>query len=287
MSGASRTLLARLEAAAERRDLPVPGGHASWRIWGAGPPLALFHGAYGSWRHWTRTLALADRFTLLVPDLPGYGTSSMPADSDPEAYTTSVGAELAALVPADAPLTIAGFSFGGRIAGRIAADWRGRLERLVLIAPGGLPFPPAPLPSRPARAAAETEDGRRERLRLVLSQLMIADPAQIDKLAVTIQDLNTRESRFRPTMNDAPIDAAIRRIEAPVIGLWGSSDAFAGSTSQARADHLAETARAGCGTVLAGAGHWLMHERPKTVNAVLAGGDLSSAPGAPPHPPRP
>lgn len=59
------------------------------RYGGAGPPLLLLHGYPETHRMW-RPVAdlLAERFTLIAPDLRGYGRSSKPADSpDHEAHS--------------------------------------------------------------------------------------------------------------------------------------------------------------------------------------------------------
>ena len=54
--------VARIESASERIEAPCGDGHMVWHKWGAGPPVLLFHGGYGSWTHWIRTVpALAER----------------------------------------------------------------------------------------------------------------------------------------------------------------------------------------------------------------------------------
>src|SRR4029077_9446909 len=46
---------------------------------GAGPPLLLLHGWPEFWLTWESVMArLADRFTLLAPDLRGFGDSDKP-----------------------------------------------------------------------------------------------------------------------------------------------------------------------------------------------------------------
>lgn len=50
----------------------VVGGH--------GPALVLLHGWLGSWYSWRKVMpALAERFTVIVPDARGYGDSAKPA----------------------------------------------------------------------------------------------------------------------------------------------------------------------------------------------------------------
>ena len=72
-------IVAAIEAKAGRIETPCGDGVMVWRSWGDGPALVLLHGAFGSWNHWIRNiLPLAERFRVLVPDMPGYGASAMP-----------------------------------------------------------------------------------------------------------------------------------------------------------------------------------------------------------------
>ena len=119
-----------------------------WREWGAGPPLVLLHGASGSWTHWLLNIAgLATRFTVLAPDMPGFGDSDLPAGPQtPDALAAVVSDGIDAVVPRPAPLDLAGFSFGGIIAGLVAARQGPRVRHLVLVGPNGMALPRAPGP---------------------------------------------------------------------------------------------------------------------------------------------
>ncbi len=59
------------------------------RVGGKGPPLLLLHGFSETHVMWHRVAPqLADKFTLIVADLPGYGWSDMPeSDKDHTPYT--------------------------------------------------------------------------------------------------------------------------------------------------------------------------------------------------------
>ena len=63
----------------ETRDIETSGARIRVRTGGAGPPLLLLHGypqTSAMWRHVAP--ALAERFTVVAPDLRGYGASSKP-----------------------------------------------------------------------------------------------------------------------------------------------------------------------------------------------------------------
>src|SRR5258707_9948725 len=59
------------------------------RVGGKGPPLMLLHGFSQTHAQWHRVAPqLADKFTLIIADLPGYGWSDMPdSDQDHTPYT--------------------------------------------------------------------------------------------------------------------------------------------------------------------------------------------------------
>src|ERR1044072_8736355 len=87
---------------------------------GHGPDLVLFHGGMGSWKHWIRNVGpLSERFTVHALDHPSYGESaSVPRETTGPQYLDLVHALLREVVPGEAPLRLAGFSFGAAIASR-------------------------------------------------------------------------------------------------------------------------------------------------------------------------
>jgi pimeloyl-ACP methyl ester carboxylesterase len=100
---------------------------------GEGPPVVLLHGWPQTWFCW-RTLMplLAGRFTLIAPDLRGYGLSDKPAGgfdkrtmaADVRALVHHLGHERVALV---------GHDRGARVAHRYALDHPGEVERLAVL----------------------------------------------------------------------------------------------------------------------------------------------------------
>ena len=106
-----------------------------WRVWGKGEPLLLFHGGSGSWTHWLRNIPeLARHYQLWVPDLPGLGQSAMPPEPlVPATSADVIVAGLDQLLPGARNLRLAGFSFGGHVAGLTAARLRDRIGVLTLI----------------------------------------------------------------------------------------------------------------------------------------------------------
>ncbi len=110
----------------------------AWSEMGSGPPLVLLHGLADSHRTWRLAAPrLASRFRVLMPDLPGHGLSGRPdAPYTLDWYARTLVGWLDAAGVERAH--VVGHSFGGGIAQWLVLDARARVERMVLVAPGGL-----------------------------------------------------------------------------------------------------------------------------------------------------
>jgi pimeloyl-ACP methyl ester carboxylesterase len=262
----------RLDAAATREVTRHAGGTMTWRSWGAGPPLVLLHGATGSWTHWILAVGpLARRLRVIAPDMPGFGDSDPPAGDSADALADAVASGLEALRPAPAPLHLAGFSFGGIVAGLAAARLGARVTTLVLVGPNGMA-----LPMRPTRPLRRVEPGMTAEAVLAVHRenlgiLMLADPARADDLAVHVQVENVRTARFKSGAIPAS-DALLRAlpaVRARLAGIWGARDAFAAPFIAERRRVLAAFEPDLDFRVVEGAGHWVPYEAADTVAAAL------------------
>jgi len=57
-------------------EIELHGHRVIYRIAGDGPPVVLIHGMVNSSKHWERVaLQLAERYTVIAPDLIGHGDS--------------------------------------------------------------------------------------------------------------------------------------------------------------------------------------------------------------------
>src|SRR3954454_23486919 len=107
-------------------------------IGGKAPPLLLLHGYPQTHVMWRRVApALAKRFTLIIPDLPGYGASAVPP-SKPDHSPYTKRAMAAVMVEVMETLghkrfRLAGHDRGGRVAYRLALDHGERLEKLATL----------------------------------------------------------------------------------------------------------------------------------------------------------
>ncbi|MDT7836993.1 alpha/beta hydrolase [Aquabacterium sp. OR-4] len=116
----------------------APGVAIHLRTGGQGAPLLLLHGHPQTHAIWHRLApALAQRFTLVLADLRGYGDSSKPAgDAEHAAYSKRVMArDMLTVMQAlgHARFSVLAHDRGARVAHRLAMDWPQAVQRLVLL----------------------------------------------------------------------------------------------------------------------------------------------------------
>jgi haloacetate dehalogenase len=105
---------------------------------GQGPPVLLLHGYPQTHVMWHRVApALAERNTVVCPDLRGYGDSGMPAsDESHAAYSKRAMAkdqlELMRALGFDR-FSLVGHDRGARVARRMALDHPDRVDRLAIL----------------------------------------------------------------------------------------------------------------------------------------------------------
>lgn len=119
-------------------ETPVMGTTITWGEMGSGEPLVLIHGIQDSHRAWRRAAPfLAQRFRVLMPDLPGHGFSGRP-DAP---YTLTWYAQVVAAWMEKIGIKkghLCGHSFGGGVAQWMVLEHRDRIDRLALVSAGGL-----------------------------------------------------------------------------------------------------------------------------------------------------
>ena len=116
----------------------IHGYRRAFRVAGSGPALLLIHGVGNNSTAWEPVHAkLAQRFTVIAPDLLGHGESDKPrADYSLAAFANGTR-ELLAALDIDR-VTVVGHSFGGGIAMQFAYQHPQLVERIVLVSAGGV-----------------------------------------------------------------------------------------------------------------------------------------------------
>ncbi|WP_066914034.1 alpha/beta fold hydrolase [Mycobacterium interjectum] len=116
----------------------IHGYRRAFRIAGSGPALLLIHGVGDNSKSWEAVhVKLAQRFTVIAPDLLGHGESDKPhADYSLPAFANGMR-DLLAVLGIDR-VTVVGHSFGGGVAMQFAYQYPQLVERIVLVSAGGV-----------------------------------------------------------------------------------------------------------------------------------------------------
>ena len=252
---------------------------------GAGPPVLMLHGggpgASGLSNYARNIDALASRFRVLVPDLPGYGGSSKGVNSE-DPFGDLAAAMLALLDALGIDRAhVVGNSLGGACALRMALEQPGRVDRLVLMGPGGIGI----------SQAAPTEGLKRllgyyagegptlEKLRTFICEDLVFDgsripeavlrerfEASIDPEVLASPPLRAPKDLEAFRRLDFLIDPRLPALEHRTLVLWGTADRVNPATGA-----MALQARMpACDVYLfSRTGHWVQWERADEFNAVV------------------
>ena len=115
------------------RDTEVDGVKLHYMTAGHGPPLILLHGYAETSLMWKPIIpVLADRFTVIAPDLPGIGDSGIPKDGlDMKTAAIRIHALARALSVRKAE--VVGHDIGLMVAYAYAAQFPAEVEKLVVM----------------------------------------------------------------------------------------------------------------------------------------------------------
>lgn len=269
------------------RTVEVQGRRIHLTELGAGPALLMLHGggpgASGMANYTRNAQALAAAgFRVLLPDMPGYGQSSKGvAIDDPFGdLATSMLGLLDSLGVARAH--VVGNSLGGACALRMALEAPGRIDRLVLMGPGGVGISSAPPTEGLKRLLGyyAGEGPTFEKLRTFICEDLVYDASRI-----TEDVLRQRfESSIQPDVVANPPLRAPRDIEAfrrldfildprlpqlanPTLVLWGTEDRV---NPPSGATALQQRMPACDVYLFSRTGHWVQWERADEFNAAVA-----------------
>ena len=241
---------------------------------GSGPDLVLFHGGMGSWKHWVRNVdALAARFTVHALDHPSYGDSPpVPRETTGPEYLDLMHGIIREMLPGEAPLRFAGFSFGGAIAANLARRLGPRVTHLALISPGG--FPRRRFGERPTRSyrdAGDDDKRFREICRHNLLVNMLSDPASVSEETIDIQADCVRRARFdsRKVSAGGTLLGDLARLQCRIRLLWGEGDDSAFRPAKLLIGEIREAVGILDVHRIPNAGHWSAYENAPEVNRLM------------------
>jgi len=240
---------------------------------GSGAPVVFLHGSgpgASGWSNFRRNYPAfaAAGLRAIVPDTLGYGYSSKPDNVDYtldflvaalRRFLDALGVERCAVV---------GNSHGGAMAIKLALDDPSRVERLVLMAPGGLEEREVYMKMAGIRAMMKAflGDGglTREGLRKVF-ELQLFDRALItdEILEERLQIAELQPKRVLSSMQVPHLAPSLASIACPVFALWGMDDQFCPSSGALTIARSCKDTRV---MLLTECGHWVMVEKAALFN---------------------
>lgn len=223
----------------EPRRVSVDGIDVRYFTGGEGDSLLLLHGLGGSAANWVELLAEAlDRYRVLVPDLPGHGGSGR---LGPRAGMSEFADVVAGLIEHEqaGPTLVAGHSFGGLVALRLAHRRPDLVRGLLLAAPAGIATRTRAAQRavliagllRPGRWVAPFRYRYAERVwyrRALFQRWFVADPlafsarATVGFLDGPLEHVDTRTAARAMLADDPRLD--LEYVRCPAIVLWGARD---------------------------------------------------------------
>jgi 2-hydroxy-6-oxonona-2,4-dienedioate hydrolase/4,5:9,10-diseco-3-hydroxy-5,9,17-trioxoandrosta-1(10),2-diene-4-oate hydrolase len=271
------------------RTVRVDGREIFFTEAGTGPVVVLLHGggpgATGLSNYSRNIEALAQRFRVIVPDMPGYGKSTKWVDqSDPFGYLgRSIGGLLDELGIASAHLV--GNSYGGAAALRLVLDRPEKVGRLVLMGPGGVGTTRA-LPTKGLQELLNYYPGSgpsREKITRFVRDYLVFDGAAVpDELieqrfeASIDPEVIAQPPLRRPSgllalrtlwRMDFTRDPRLCKVSHPTLVIWGTED----KVNRPEGGRMLAESMPHCDLYLAAdTGHWVQWERAGLFNTVAA-----------------
>lgn len=267
-------------------EVTLHGHKIGFQAAGEGPLLLLLHGITSTSDAWREVMpALAERYTVVAPDMIGHGRSAKPrGDYSLGAYAAGVRDLLGVLGFETG--TVVGHSLGGGIAMQLAYLFPEHVERLALISSGGLGREVHPL----LRAA--TLPGSEWVLPLLAPEWVIRGGSAVHSAAARLglaapPDLAEFARGFASLVHEGARDAFLhtmrsvigpdgQRVSAldrlyladqiPFLLIWGSDDPVIPVEHGRNAHEVVSHSRY---VEIEGSGHWPMLDAPEQVVAEL------------------
>jgi pimeloyl-ACP methyl ester carboxylesterase len=221
----------------------VRGRLLHYRTVGHGEPVVLLHGLSGSSRWWRRNLSLAEQFELYLVDLPSGRIGPRRALSEASEWLHDF------MRAAELPRAhVVAHSMGGMIAVRLAANRPEAVDRLVLVAPAGIPSGRSMIGhALPLLRAAISSSP--EFLLLLARDALRTGPLTLWR---TVGELLAEDVRD-----------ALPAIRAPTLLIWGDGDPIVPPTVARVLQEEIASARL---LLIEGAGHVPMYDHPARFN---------------------
>jgi pimeloyl-ACP methyl ester carboxylesterase len=255
----------------ESRLVAVAGNRARVRVYegGQGQPLLFLHGAGGLLANDPFVAALAKRFRVHAPLLPGYEDSEGSERLRTMLDVTLFGFDVMEALGLDRPLLV-GHSMGGMIAAEMAALAPRQVDRLGLIAPAGLWIDTLPIPDLfallpfewPGYLFHDVAAGTK----LLGAGMNLEDPKFLNDFLIANSKRLSMAGKLLFPIPDRGLNERLYRVTAKTVLVWGEQDRMippAYGESFAKEIAGAELIR------VPDAGHCVTYEKPDAVLAAL------------------
>jgi pimeloyl-ACP methyl ester carboxylesterase len=199
-----------------RRTVATASGDVSIAEVGEGPVFVMLHGggpgASGEANFHQNLPALSKLFRVVLPDQPGFGWSYRPTQEQLDEHSiTQIAVD--ALIEAFDQLGIDKFhllgnSLGGAAAIALAQQHPARVDKLILMAPGGGWLPFGPTPTEGQKEMVETAEARYE--------------ASLEESHMEFY--HRLNDHFAKRRGMDPLWQQLHKIKAPTLLLWGRDD---------------------------------------------------------------
>ncbi len=188
---------------------------------GQGEPLLFLHGAAGAGRWLPFMDMLAERYDVIVPEHPGFGSSETPEWLDTVGDLAFFYLDLMEQFGLDG-VHLVGTSIGGWIAAELAVKNVSRLKTLTLVAPAGIHV-------KGVRRGDMFMWSPEETLQNLFHNQEIArampQPASDEEVMVVLKNrLMTAKLGWSPRMHNPHLRKWLHRVQVPTLILWGDDD---------------------------------------------------------------
>lgn len=256
---------------------------------GSGPAVVMLHGGgpgASGVSNFSRNIdALAQQFRVIVPDMPGYGRSAKGVDrQDPFGYLADkirglldeLGIETAHLV---------GNSYGGAAALRLALDTPDRVDKLVLMGPGGIGTTRG-APTAGLKSLLSYYGGAgpsRQKLESFIRKYLVYEGASVPDELIDLRytasidpEVIANPPLQRPSgvsalrtlwRMDFTRDKRLKDLQTPTLVLWGRDDKV---NRPAGGPVLLNSMPNAQLVMTADTGHWMQWERAELFNWLVA-----------------
>lgn len=260
----------RAVARLDKHETDIAGFHIVYLDGGQGEPLVLLHGFGADKENFTRVAKfLTPRFRVIIPDLPGFGESSKPADADYgiDAQVARIHAFVQQL--GLKKVHLGGSSMGGNIAAVYAAKYPDETGSIWLLAPAGVSTaPPSDLAVRMSQGGSNPLIASNADEFAAVFHFVMEDPPFVPRrildvmgrTAVANHDLNARI--FQQIHGSAPLEPQVKGLKVPAHIVWGEKDR---ALNVGGARILAGLMPNSSVLILPGVGHLPMLEQPREV----------------------